>query len=192
MTLPALPTYRDPDARDPYSRFAGARATLARLRSLRATLRQPIGEVIREFGAPTTAPADPQVPSPSIPPPRRPGWERDSDARRMYRTPVEEAELQDEDPKPPRHLCRSVWRTRVGYAPSCEAGDRETAAAYAQKLRDALDTHLNYEGLDDGTAPLTRSEAQYLRSQIAKWERRAAGLDPRFERLGTRGGRERR
>lgn len=117
--------------------------------------------------------------------------------RGLYKSPVELAELVHEGQEliqlKQRRALQAVWRRQVGPAPDCRPGDPDTnrlrAAEYAARLTEVLDRSLNAEYLDDGTAPLTRSEMAYLRRQIEKWKQRAAGMDPRFEKYGTKGGR---
>lgn len=117
----------------------------------------------------------------------------DRERRQSYRTPVEVAEGEDAELRAYKRSgqAQAIWRRVVGPAPRCQPGDRETARRYLERLHDALDRHQSADSLDDGTSPLTRSEAAYLRLQIRRWEARARGLDPRFETHGTLPGRPR-
>jgi len=122
----------------------------------------------------------------TVPPPDT-GDQRES--RRAYRTPVELAEEHDEDPalrdrkRTQPWTMRAVWRHRVGPAPT---QGQAAAGHYLEQLMDVLDQHQSEQ------APLTRSEAAYLRLQIQRWSLRAAGLDKRYLHHGTKPGRPRR
>jgi hypothetical protein len=142
------------------------RRALTRLRAFRSTLRQPKGTAAvrtREWDAPT------------------------------YRTPTEVADELSEgealraDKRAGR--IQAVWRFRVGPAPRCTPDDRLAAASYLARLERVAEGYANWQHGPEGTAPLTRSEAAYLRRQIEKWRARAVGADPWFIRNGTRPGR---
>lgn len=165
---------------DPTDRLEPYRATRRRLAELRQRL--------------AATPATPSAPcAVRRTPPRLlpPGHQDSRETRSLYRTPVEEAEARDPEllAAKQRRAVKAVWRSRVGAAPDCGPGDTRAAMEYLSKLLDVSDRHSSAESLDDGTSPLTRSEAAYLRLQIAKWRRRAMGLDPRFQKFGTRPGR---
>ena len=73
---------------------------------------------------------------------------------------------------------RATFRGITGDAPVCGPGDRETARQYAIKVQTAI--------RQGGWSP---SEWGSLSRAEKVWLRRANGLDPRFEVVGTRPGR---
>lgn len=73
---------------------------------------------------------------------------------------------------------KATFRGMTGNAPECAPGDRQTARQYARKIQAAI--------RQGGWSP---SEWGSLSRAEKVWLRRANGLDPRFEVVGTRPGR---
>lgn len=73
----------------------------------------------------------------------------------------------------------SAYRSIIGPSPVCAPDDRQAALAFVRRLERAL----GYEGR------WTHAERRRLREQRVKWQRRADGLDVRFELFGTQPGR---
>jgi hypothetical protein len=75
-------------------------------------------------------------------------------------------------------LRAAYWTILGGHSPECAPGDSRAATAFVARIETAIDQ-----------GGWTRNEWRNLKQLWARWTRRAAGEDLRFNLVGTRGGR---
>jgi len=79
---------------------------------------------------------------------------------------------------------KAAFRAITGDSPKCEPGDRAAARLFLYRVRQALEL-----GRESRGCQWTPNDWNSLHRLEKVWERRAQGRDPRYEVMGTGGGR---